>query len=154
SVTSCELRAPQQVAFGPTVASSLVAEAVSIPAEAIVTATHEPQVVSAGLPFVIVEVRDEEALAQMRTNTKGFEAIRDVLKGGLRASLYFYARATPDADVRARMFAPLSGVPEDPATGSAGCAVAGLLAHHHAAADGESSYRIVQGVEMGRPSVL
>jgi trans-2,3-dihydro-3-hydroxyanthranilate isomerase len=52
------------------------------------------------------------------------------------------------------MFAPLSGVPEDPATGSAGCAVAGLLAHHEKGRSGEFAYRIAQGVEMGRPSVL
>lgn len=42
----------------------------------------------------------------------------------------------------------------DPATGSAGCAVAGLLAHHDARANGEFAYRIVQGVEMGRPRLL
>ena len=57
-------------------------------------------------------------------------------------------------DLRARMFAPLDGVPEDPATGSASCALAGLLGHHEAAASGTFSWRIAQGVEMGRPSVL
>jgi trans-2,3-dihydro-3-hydroxyanthranilate isomerase len=52
------------------------------------------------------------------------------------------------------MFAPLSGVAEDPATGSAACAVAGLLAHLHDPAAGEFVWRIAQGVEMGRPSLL
>jgi trans-2,3-dihydro-3-hydroxyanthranilate isomerase len=57
-------------------------------------------------------------------------------------------------DIRARMFAPLSGVPEDPATGSATCAVVGLLAHLDKRPSGEFAYHLAQGVEMGRPSTL
>ena len=38
------------------------------------------------------------------------------------------------------------------ATGSAGCAVVGLLAHHGAQIDGNLRLRIAQGVEMGRPT--
>jgi trans-2,3-dihydro-3-hydroxyanthranilate isomerase len=45
-------------------------------------------------------------------------------------------------------------VPEDPATGSANCALAALLAHHEGERDGSFRWRIAQGVEMGRPSVL
>jgi trans-2,3-dihydro-3-hydroxyanthranilate isomerase len=52
------------------------------------------------------------------------------------------------------MFAPLDGVPEDPATGSANCALAALLAHHKNERDGSFRWRIAQGVEMGRPSIL
>jgi trans-2,3-dihydro-3-hydroxyanthranilate isomerase len=52
------------------------------------------------------------------------------------------------------MFAPMSGVPEDPATGSANCALAGLLAHYSQQPNGNFSWRIAQGVEMGRPSTL
>ena len=52
------------------------------------------------------------------------------------------------------MFAPLSGVPEDPATGSANCTLGGLLAHHKEESRGTFSWRIAQGVEMGRPSTL
>ena len=57
-------------------------------------------------------------------------------------------------DIRARMFAPLSGVLEDPATGSANCTLGGLLAHHKEQSSGTFSWRIAQGVEMGRPSTL
>jgi trans-2,3-dihydro-3-hydroxyanthranilate isomerase len=52
------------------------------------------------------------------------------------------------------MFAPLDGVPEDPATGSANCALAALLSHYRNAKSGSFRWRIAQGVEMGRPSVL
>ena len=43
---------------------------------------------------------------------------------------------------------------EDPATGSANVALAALLAHLDQAQAGELTWRIAQGVEMGRPSLL
>ena len=46
------------------------------------------------------------------------------------------------------------GVPEDPATGSANCALAGLLTHLSDKTDGTFTWRIAQGIEMGRPSFL
>jgi trans-2,3-dihydro-3-hydroxyanthranilate isomerase len=52
------------------------------------------------------------------------------------------------------MFAPLDGVPEDPATGSANVALGALLGTLDPAASGTFRWRIAQGVEMGRPSVL
>jgi trans-2,3-dihydro-3-hydroxyanthranilate isomerase len=52
------------------------------------------------------------------------------------------------------MFAPLDGVPEDPATGSANLALAALLSHCDSSATREINWRIAQGVEMGRPSIL
>jgi trans-2,3-dihydro-3-hydroxyanthranilate isomerase len=57
-------------------------------------------------------------------------------------------------DIRARMFAPHRGIPEDPATGSANVALVGLLAKLHPAPDLRMTKIIAQGVEMGRPSLL
>jgi trans-2,3-dihydro-3-hydroxyanthranilate isomerase len=81
----------------------------------------------------------------------GFEALaaQDVMP-----DVYLYTNANDGFDIRARMFAPLSGVPEDPATGSANCALAGLLAYSNPQPNGSFSWRIAQGVEMGRPSTL
>jgi trans-2,3-dihydro-3-hydroxyanthranilate isomerase len=63
-------------------------------------------------------------------------------------------RSNDEFDIRARMFAPYDGVPEDPATGSANCALAALLTHSGVGNPGGDSWRIAQGVEMGRPSTL
>ncbi len=52
------------------------------------------------------------------------------------------------------MFAPLYGVPEDPATGSANVALVGLLASLRPERDLTLKLRIAQGVDMGRPSLL
>jgi trans-2,3-dihydro-3-hydroxyanthranilate isomerase len=154
TVLSCELKAPQPVSFGKVVPKRLVAAAVSLSEDDVVTTTHEPQIVSVGLPFIMAELRDRAALERPRIDTNGFIALRDFLGEPVRASLYLYARTADEVDVRVRMFAPLVGVPEDPATGSAGCALSGLLTHHARSESGEFVYRIAQGVEMGRPSLL
>lgn len=74
---------------------------------------------------------------------------------GVVPDIHLYVHSAADGfDLRARMFAPLDGVPEDPATGSANCALAALLGRHDEASDGSYRWRIAQGVEMGRPSVL
>ena len=148
---SCELTAPQSLSLGKTVPAELVASAVSLDREDIVTDTHHPQICSVGLPFVFTELRDRAALEHARINMSGFDALRDL---GVDPQLHLYTRVSDGFDIRARMFAPLSGVPEDPATGSASCALAGLLAHYREEPSGSFSWRIAQGVEMGRPSTL
>jgi trans-2,3-dihydro-3-hydroxyanthranilate isomerase len=49
---------------------------------------------------------------------------------------------------------PPLGVPEDPATGSAAAAFAGVLSQFARLGDGEHAYVIEQGYEMGRPSLI
>lgn len=156
-IVSCELLAPQSLSFGETVEPGLVASAVCLNREDIVMDTHGPQVCSVGLPFVFTELRNRAALERARINMSGFEKLREL---GVDPQLYLYTRVSePELgqngfDIRSRMFAPLSGVPEDPATGSANCTLGGLLAHHEQVTDGMLSWLIGQGVEMGRPSTL
>jgi trans-2,3-dihydro-3-hydroxyanthranilate isomerase len=87
----------------------------------------------------------------MKVNVAGFESVG---AQGVPANVLYYVRSEDDFDIRARMFAPMDGILEDPATGSANCALGALLAHYQSAADGTFAVRIAQGVEMGRPSVL
>lgn len=151
AVVRCEVAAPQSLSLGKTVAAQLVASAVSLSPEDILTDTHQPQVCSVGLPFVITELKDRPALERARINMSGFDALADM---EIEPSMHLYVRVSDGFDMRARMFAPLSGVAEDPATGSASCALAGLLAHHKEEPSGSFAWRIAQGVEMGRPSTL
>ena len=150
-VASCELTAPQSLSIGKTLPVELVAAALSVDPKDVVTKIHSPQVASVGLPFIFVELKNRAVLERARINMSGFEALtaQDVMP-----DVYFYIRSSGDFDIRARMFAPLSGVPEDPATGSANCALAGLLAHYSPDPNGNFTWRIAQGVEMGRPSTL
>jgi trans-2,3-dihydro-3-hydroxyanthranilate isomerase len=62
--------------------------------------------------------------------------------------------AEEGADFQSRMFAPLHGVFEDPATGSANVALIGLLAHLRPESSLRLKAAIGQGVDLGRPSLL
>lgn len=150
-VESCELTAPQPLSFGKSIEPATVACALSLDTGDILIERHFPQVASVGMPFLMVELNDRATLERAKIDMSGFEAIH---AEGIMPDIYLYTRATEGFDIRARMFGPLSGVPEDPATGSANCVLAGLLAHYDDKTSGTFSWRIAQGVEMGRPSTL
>lgn len=147
----CELKAPQRLSLGKAVSAEMFAEAVSLDPGDIVTRTHPPQVASVGLPFLIAEIKDRDALKRARAHAPGLEAIQ---AQGITPDVHLYIHSGDEFDIRARMFAPFDGVPEDPATGSANCALAELLTTHKSEQDGSFQWRIAQGVELGRPSIL
>ena len=148
----CELTAPQPLSRGGAVPVASLAAAMGLQADDIVTTAHEPLVASVGLPFIIAELRDRAALERGRLDVAGAERL--LADGAEVPDVLVYVRSGDDFDIRARMFSPLDGIPEDPATGSANCTLAALLADLDEARDGTFSWRIAQGVEMGRPSVL
>lgn len=149
--TFCELTAPEALSLGAEVGVEVLAEAAGLEAAEIVTATHRPRVASVGLPFLVAEVATRSALARASANIDSLRALR---AQGITPDIHLYTRDAGEFDLHARMFAPLDGVPEDPATGSANCALIALLAHADSAASGEQRWRIAQGVDMGRPSEL
>ena len=109
-----------------------------------------PRSAGFGVMFLMVELTSLDALARASVNLPT-AALCDA---GLENGVYLFTRATPDGTIRARMFAPLHGIAEDPATGSAAAALAALLAGVDPAPTLDGSWRIVQGVEMGRRSVI
>jgi trans-2,3-dihydro-3-hydroxyanthranilate isomerase len=151
----CELRAPQALTLGPELPVPAVADAVGLTPQDIAVDRHAPRVASVGLEFVMVEVADRSALERARPDVQALQRLVDV--GASTPDIHLYVSGASDEldgfDLRTRMFAPFDGVPEDPATGSANCALVGLLASLDEG-DGDRSWRIAQGVEMGRPSVL
>jgi trans-2,3-dihydro-3-hydroxyanthranilate isomerase len=147
----CELSAPQALSIGAEVPVADVAAALTLTGEDISEARHPPVVASVGLPFLLVEVKDLATLGRARIDWAAIVALHDA---GVTPDVLFYTRDCDGDGLRARMFAPLDGVPEDPATGSANAALVAFLAHIDDAAEGEFRFRIRQGVEMGRPSML
>jgi trans-2,3-dihydro-3-hydroxyanthranilate isomerase len=81
-------------------------------------------------------------------------SIYELQSQGIVTDILVYVRSDDEFDIRARGFAPLDSVPEDPATGSANCALVALLSHCMPQEEGEFSWSIAQGVEMKRPSSL
>jgi trans-2,3-dihydro-3-hydroxyanthranilate isomerase len=111
------------------------------------------EAVSCGLPFLFVPLRDRGAVGRARVRLDAWEA---VLRGEWAHAVFVFSDdpELPGSHIRARMFAPGLGVPEDPATGSACVALGGYLARRDARADGTLRWRVEQGFEMGRPSLL
>jgi trans-2,3-dihydro-3-hydroxyanthranilate isomerase len=105
---------------------------------------------SLGNAFTFVPVRDLDAIRRCRVDNAKWD---DAFEG--RSAAYVFCRDTVDAnDFHARMFAPRLGVIEDPATGSAAAAFAGLCAQALSLGNGEHHFVIEQGYEMGRPSLI
>ncbi|CAH2599398.1 Phenazine biosynthesis protein PhzF like [Rhodovastum atsumiense] len=150
------ISSPQSLSVGIAVPTDLVAAAASLEDADIATTTHEPLVASVGTKFVIAEVASVDALRRAVPDIGRFRHAvveLDELQG--RFALYLYARVEGDATrLRARMFAPLGGVIEDPATGSANATVAALLTSLAPGSDVDLAYDISQGEEIGRPSRL
>ena len=151
SPTSFELKAPQVLTLQEFPAIRSVAKALSLRENEIVVTTHAPTVASVGLPFLFVEVLDLSVLSQVRIDMAGFDRL---LVEGAVPYVHVYTPKTGSTDIQARVFAPLDGVAEDPATGSANCALAALLSHYRSERDGEFSWCVFQGIELGRRSVL
>ncbi|MGK7867892.1 PhzF family phenazine biosynthesis protein [Falsiroseomonas sp. E2-1-a20] len=142
-VTAAHITAPQPFTLGETLDAEAIATCAGLPA-----LVGEAVIASCGTPFAIAEVADAEALAAAAPDAAAFRAR---LPADLAIGLLLYTRLHPGR-LRARMFAPLSGVAEDPATGSANVALAGLLLARLGADALE--IEVEQGLEMGRPSLL
>jgi trans-2,3-dihydro-3-hydroxyanthranilate isomerase len=108
---------------------------------------------SAGNPFTFVPVRGLEAIRRIRIDLARFD---QVFGGGDHAAAFVFCRETAEAgnSFHARMFAPVMGVHEDPATGSAVAAFSGYLTATGGYRDGEHVVGIEQGYEMGRASQI
>jgi trans-2,3-dihydro-3-hydroxyanthranilate isomerase len=155
-VTGARISAPRSLNLGIGIPPEVIAGCVGLSPGAVETTAHGPIVASVGTPFVIAELRDERALAAARPDLAAFRraAAEYPVEGG-HFGLHLYVRLGGDATrLRARMFAPLGGVMEDPATGSANAALAALLSSIAPGDDVDLTYEIGQGVEMGRPSEI
>jgi trans-2,3-dihydro-3-hydroxyanthranilate isomerase len=114
---------------------------------------HEPGLYSAGNPFRFVPLRSRDAVTRARPQGEAFVRAFDVGSDGFtNAFVYCAEPLDPAHRFHARMFAPSVGVPEDPATGSAATAFAGVFMDAEKPADGHHTFIIEQGDAMGRPS--
>jgi trans-2,3-dihydro-3-hydroxyanthranilate isomerase len=152
---------------------SLQADAVGAPARGIdgVRSELTPELVSVGLPFVVVPVRDLAAARASRLDSAAWQRLTEDAWSRMIYVITTEAEGD-DVDLHVRMFAPSAGVPEDPATGSAAAALGAYLGRRAAGDLGSDraaepsggrgpedggrtlGWRVEQGLEMGRPSLL
>jgi len=136
----------------PTVSRERLAAILSLEPNDILDGDFAPQMVSCGLPFLIVPVTDRKALARSRLRLEPWE---ESLQGTPSEMVMLFAAdpERPGSDMRARMYGPAVSIVEDPATGSACACLAGYLAAR-TPRDGTLRWVVEQGFEMGRPSIL
>jgi len=152
TVTGARLASPQRLTVGAQVSSELIASACSLSVDDIETRNHRPCVASCGAPFILAELKGREKLAAATARADVF--MREVSQQPATSILIYTQVSEGGLDIRARMFAPHHGIPEDPATGSANVALIGLLASLRPEPNLRLTKTIAQGVEMGRPSLL
>ncbi len=152
AVVGARLAPPQALSRGDDVDPEIIAAACSLAPSDIETANHVPCIASCGIPLAFVELKARAALARARPRT---EVFTQYLPAERITGILLYVHDRRDGfDLQVRMFAPLYGVPEDPATGSGNVALAGLLATLRPEPDLKLALRIGQGIDMGRPSLL
>ena len=146
-------RAPQFLAELPLDDVGQLARGLGVEAQDLLSAGLPTQLVSTGLPQLVVPLR---SLAAMRAITLELGVLHTICERYGTHSIYAFTceTVTPSAQVHSRLFAPLAGVLEDPATGSASGALGAYLVHHRVFGGEAEVIHLEneQGYEMGRPS--
>jgi trans-2,3-dihydro-3-hydroxyanthranilate isomerase len=135
-----------------------LAAGLGLPPEAIAETGLPVQIVSTGIPQMMIPVRSLADVRRLGADRLDVARLTRVCRaaGTDCAMVFTLETESAEATVHARLFAPSLGVPEDPATGSANGALGAYLVHHRAVPVGQPTTHIVseQGLEMGRPSTL
>jgi trans-2,3-dihydro-3-hydroxyanthranilate isomerase len=146
-------RAPQFLTELPVDDVGQLARGLGIEAQDILSTGLPVQLVSTGLPQLMVPAC---SLAAMRAIKLELGLLRTICERYDTHSIYVFTRETmtPGAHVHTRLFAPLAGVLEDPATGSASGALGAYLVQHRVFGDEAEVIQLEneQGYELGRPS--
>ncbi len=138
-------RVPLAIASAPS--NAALAKCIGLPEDTIRTDRHAPITAGLGTEFTLIELTDNSAIANAAPRADAFHDAAGI--DADRLALFIYSR--DGNNIHARMFQPLGGIPEDPATGSAAAALAAFLGQ----LDNQSAtFDITQGVEMGRPSKI
>ena len=127
-----------------------IADALGLNVDDIGFENHLPTGFDAGMGFTFVPIRNLAAMAEAWPKLEGWD---DIFGG---EPVYLYTRETVAVarQFHARMFAPDLGIMEDPATGGAVTAFAGVVDKFDALTPGTHNLIIEQGFEMGRPSLI
>jgi len=138
--------------FGATVDPAVIADILGLDTSDIDT-RFPVQEVSTGLWFVIVPLKTLDAVKRAKTcKGKYFRQFGDGKQDGI---LVFCPETyNQENDLNVRVFVPVYGIEEDPATGSGnGCLAGYLVEHRYFDADG-IDLSVEQGYEIGRPSLI
>ena len=131
-----------------------IGQVLSIPISTIKLSRYPIQIVSTGLPVLLVPINSIKSLEKIVVNVS---ELNNFLHSLGVEMLYAFTDETlnPSANIHARMFAPPLGILEDPATGSAAGAMGAYIFKHKIVSENNlKNITIEQGYKMGRPSCI
>jgi trans-2,3-dihydro-3-hydroxyanthranilate isomerase len=135
-----------------------LAEGLGLAPEAIRQTGLPVQVVSTGVPQMMVPVCSLAEVQSLGADRLNVATLNRVSRAADTQCVTVFTCETerPESTVHVRLFAPLLGVPEDPATGSANGGLGAYLVRYRVVPVTEPTTRLVseQGLEIGRPSRL
>lgn len=153
-VIGAEIRAPQTLQTIGLVDPELMAKCLGLAAKTVKVGTFAPCVASIGLPFAFVELEDLTALSKAIPDIASFREAEkqgpNTVDGFAICAFVLMQSDGESVELRTRVLSPLGHPMEDPATGSASGALAELISE--ATGRSVATYKITQGVEMGRIS--
>jgi len=111
------------------------------------------QVVSTGIPFIIVPLKTLESIKRARLNR---DLYYELVKSIEAKSILLFCPETynKNNDLNVRVFCDAIGIPEDPATGSGNGCLAAYLVKHEYFGKKNIDIKVEQGYEIGRRSLL
>jgi trans-2,3-dihydro-3-hydroxyanthranilate isomerase len=111
------------------------------------------QVISCGLPFLFVPVKNLEAMRAIKLRLDIWER---AVKDHAEQHVFAFTRQVENesSTVHSRMFAPAMGIAEDPATGAASGPLGCYLVEYGIVTANPAVIVSEQGIEMGRPSFI
>lgn len=135
---------------------SAIAAALGVQEADIDTTALPVQVVSSGVPFLFVPLQSRAVVDSIELDRGQLvEACEQLDSPELPVYAFTLETGDDDAITYSRMFAPVFGIAEDPATGGASGPLAAYLARHCPAALKERETLLnLQGVSMNRPSSI
>jgi trans-2,3-dihydro-3-hydroxyanthranilate isomerase len=154
AVAGARIEAPRPLEVGHAIDPRTIAACVSLPVEDLRADGMPMVMVSVGLPYAMAEVAGLEALGRARPDATAFAAADRRYPHPDDRFAVFLVHRLSEGRVRARMFAPLSNTPEDPATGSACAAFGAQLMALRPDRDLALELTVEQGIEMGRASTI
>ena len=110
------------------------------------------QEVSTGMPFIIVPLKNLDAVKRARVNMDRLLEMASDVQGGIL--VFCPETVDPRNNLHVRVFVDLHGVPEDPATGSGNGCLAGYLSRYQYFGISRVNAKVEQGYEVRRPSLL
>lgn len=139
--------------FGATLTPSVAAEMLGLDVSD-VDSRYPVELVSTGLPTLVVPLRSLDALRRAETQSQPYEETLIEPYGNVNLLGFAPETRGDDAALSVRVFADAGGVPEDPATGSSNGCLAGYLVTHRYFGSNGIDLSVEQGHEVGRPSLL